>query len=160
MIARKHLVFWPLAVGIVVADQVTKHLALDALTPRVPVPVLGDLLRFTLVFNRGAAMGISLGDASRWIFAAVAVGAVGLILSLLRQAPAAGILRPVILAMVGGGAVGNLIDRLRSARGVVDFIDVGIGTARFWTFNIADIGVTCGTILLVWTLWEEDRARA
>lgn len=159
MIARKDLIFWPLAVGIVVADQVTKQLALDALAPRVPVPVLGDLLRFTLVFNRGAAMGISLGDASRWVFSAVAVGAVGLILSLLRQAPPAAILRPVILAMVGGGAVGNLIDRLRSAAGVVDFIDVGIGTARFWTFNVADIGVTCGTILLVWSLWEEDRAR-
>jgi signal peptidase II len=48
--------------------------------------------------------------------------------------------------------VGNLLDRLRSARGVVDFIDIGIGTHRFWTFNIADIGVTIGTAMLTWIL--------
>ena len=47
-------------------------------------------------------------------------------------------LRAAALALVAGGAMGNLIDRLRSPRGVVDFINVGIGDARFWTFNVAD----------------------
>ena len=56
------------------------------------------------------------------------------------------------LALIASGALGNLIDRLRSPRGVVDFIDVGIGDVRFWTFNIADVGITCGAILLVLAL--------
>jgi signal peptidase II len=59
--------------------------------------------------------------------------------------------------MVCGGAVGNVIDRIRSARGVVDFIDVGIGTYRWPTFNVADIAVTCGAIALAVVLWQEGR---
>ncbi len=58
-----------------------------------------------------------------------------------------------------GGAAGNLIDRLRSGRGVVDFIDLGVGSVRFWTFNVADSGVTIGACLLVVALWIEERRR-
>ncbi|MDF2775370.1 MAG: Lipoprotein signal peptidase, partial [Geminicoccaceae bacterium] len=62
------------------------------------------------------------------------------------------------LALVAGGAIGNALDRLRSPggvyRGVVDFIDIGVGGWRFWTFNLADIGVTCGAILLAILLWR------
>ncbi|HEY7567706.1 MAG TPA: signal peptidase II, partial [Gemmatimonadaceae bacterium] len=54
----------------------------------------------------------------------------------------------VALALVAGGALGNLLDRLRSARGVVDFIDIGFGSFRLWTFNVADVGVTMGGLLL------------
>lgn len=53
------------------------------------------------------------------------------------------------LALIASGALGNLLDRLRSPRGVVDFIDLGIGDLRFWTFNLADVGITCGAVLLV-----------
>ena len=56
------------------------------------------------------------------------------------------------IALICGGAVGNLLDRIRSARGVVDFIDIGIGAHRFWTFNFADLGVTLGTAMLTWIL--------
>jgi signal peptidase II len=52
--------------------------------------------------------------------------------------------------------VGNLIDRVRSTRGVVDFIDIGIGNTRFWTFNIADAAITIGAILLAVTLWRTE----
>ena len=57
--------------------------------------------------------------------------------------------------MIAAGATGNLIDRVRSARGVVDFIDVGIGASRFWTFNVADSGVTCGAVILAIITWRE-----
>jgi signal peptidase II len=67
------------------------------------------------------------------------------------------------LALICGGAVGNLIDRIRSPLGVVDFIDIGVGSHRFWTFNIADVGVTVGTAALTWILCVratgEDRGR-
>ncbi len=52
--------------------------------------------------------------------------------------------------------MGNLLDRLRSPRGIIDFIDVGIGDARFWTFNVADVGVSIGAVLLAMVLWRED----
>jgi signal peptidase II len=63
------------------------------------------------------------------------------------------------LAMVSGGAVGNLVDRLRSSRGVVDFLDVGVGAWRWPTFNVADIAVSCGAVLLAIVLWREEEAR-
>jgi hypothetical protein len=59
---------------------------------------------------------------------------------------------------VCAGAVGNLIDRLRSFFGVVDFIDVGIGDARWPTFNVADMAVSIGAALLAWVLWQEDQS--
>ncbi|HEX7024749.1 MAG TPA: signal peptidase II, partial [Gemmatimonadales bacterium] len=67
------------------------------------------------------------------------------------------VLRAVALALVAGGAMGNLLDRVRSPLGVVDFIDVGIGDTRFWTFNLADLGVTAGALLLAAVLWRDDK---
>jgi signal peptidase II len=67
--------------------------------------------------------------------------------------------RTVALGLVTAGAIGNLIDRLRSDRGVIDFIDVGVEGWRFWTFNVADIGVSCGAVLLAIVLWREERSR-
>jgi signal peptidase II len=64
----------------------------------------------------------------------------------------------VALALVMGGALGNLLDRLRSTRGVVDFIDLGVGTWRFWTFNLADVGVSVGALLLAWHLARSEPA--
>ncbi|MDQ6829695.1 MAG: signal peptidase II [Gemmatimonadota bacterium] len=66
--------------------------------------------------------------------------------------------RRVFIA-AGGGAVGNLINRILSARGVVDFLDLGSGTARWPTFNVADIGVSVGAVLLAWVLWREESPR-
>ena len=54
--------------------------------------------------------------------------------------------------MVVGGAIGNLIDRLRSNAGVVDFIDVGVRNVRFWTFTVADLGITIGAVIMVLAL--------
>ena len=68
-------------------------------------------------------------------------------------------LRIVALALVCAGAVGNVIDRVRSARGVVDFVDVGIGSARWPTFNVADSAITVGAIALAVSLWLEGRAQ-
>ena len=60
---------------------------------------------------------------------------------------------PVVI----GGAIGNLLDRVRQRDGVVDFIDIGVGDVRFWTFNVADSAVTVGAICLVLALWQQER---
>ena len=62
------------------------------------------------------------------------------------------------LALVAGGAVGNLLDRLISSRGVVDFIDVGVRSSRSYVFNLADAGVSVGAVLLALALWRSDVA--
>ena len=66
-------------------------------------------------------------------------------------------LRILALGLAWGGAAGNLIDRIRSPHGVVDFIDVGVNSWRFWTFNVADSAVTVGALVLAWSLSREDR---
>jgi signal peptidase II len=64
----------------------------------------------------------------------------------------------VAVALVCGGAIGNLIDRLRWSRGVVDFIDIGVGATRWPTFNIADMAVSTGAIALAVVLWRDERS--
>ena len=157
MLSPRSLSFAVAFLPILVADLVTKRWAEAALVLHVPVEVLGSTLRWTLTYNRGAAMSFSVGDFSRPFFSVVAIGMVLYLLSLLRGTPARARAIPFALGLITAGAVGNLIDRLRHAQGVVDFIDVGTATWRFWTFNVADIGVTCGAILLALLLWREDR---
>jgi signal peptidase II len=77
-----------------------------------------------------------------------------------RTSPLGDSFRQLALGLVAGGAAGNLIDRIRSERGVVDFLDVGIGALRWPTFNLADIAVSCGAIALVISMWREDSRRA
>jgi signal peptidase II len=144
-----------LAVPVLLADFATKRIALAALEPHTPHNVVGDVLRFTLTFNQGAAMGLSLGSYSRWAFTVVALIAVGVLFVLWKHADVRDRWRVRALVLIMAGAIGNLIDRLRWDRGVVDFIDVGVGTWRFWTFNVADSAVTIGALLLAAVLWFE-----
>lgn len=153
--------FFPLAIIVVVLDQITKAIAATALMPRgVPRDVLGNGLRWTLVYNPGAAFGLHLGPYSRWIFLILTLGALVILWRLYQQTPSGAWLRTLAISLVTGGAMGNLIDRIRSPMGVVDFIDVGIGSTRWPTFNVADIAVSTGAFLLAWVLWGEDRAAA
>ena len=151
-------VFWPVLAVVTVADVVTKGVSERLLAPqRIPHDVLGSWLRLTLVYNPGAAFGLNLGAQSRWIFTALTVVAL-VILGRLYQATARGDTpRILALALVCAGALGNLLDRLRSEMGVVDFLDVGLGDARWPTFNVADMAVSVGAVLLAWVLWQEDR---
>jgi signal peptidase II len=145
--------FWTIFLTIVLVDVVTKRLAVGALSPpHVPHEVIGDFLRFTLAYNPGGAMSLSLGPSSRWWFSLLAIATLFILAYMYRQTSSNDRVQIASIALICGGAVGNLIDRLRSARGVVDFIDIGIGTHRFYTFNIADLGVTIGTAMLTWIL--------
>jgi signal peptidase II len=158
--ANPHRVFWPLTIAWVVADYFTKRWAEQSLTLYDSVPLIGDWLRWRLAYNPGAAFSLHLGPYSRWIFMVVAAVAVVGIAWKASQADWNEWLRQVAAALVVGGAAGNLIDRIRSSAGVVDFIDVGIGTARWPTFNVADIGVSCGAVALAISFWLEDTRRA
>jgi signal peptidase II len=153
-------IFWPVASVIVIADLFTKAIAENALQPRgIPHPVAGEWLRLTLVYNPGAAFGLHLGPYSRWIFLVLTLAALFILGRLYMNTRPGDIWRTLAVGLVCGGAVGNLIDRIRSPLGVVDFIDVGIGDMRWPTFNVADMAVSTGAFLLAWVLWGEDRAK-
>ena len=152
--------FWPILLVVLVVDVITKAMAERMLLPRgIPHEVLGNTLRFTLVYNPGAAFGLNLGPQSRWIFAVLTIVALVILGRLYRSTALGNRPRVTALALVCAGAVGNLIDRLRSFFGVVDFIDVGIGSSRWPTFNVADMTVSVGAGLLAWVLWQEDQAQ-
>lgn len=153
--------FWPVLAAVTTIDVVTKGLAERALAPqRIPHDVYGDVVRLTLVYNPGAAFGLNLGVQSRWIFTVLTLVALVILARLYRATARGDVPRTLALALVCAGAVGNLVDRLRSDMGVVDFLDLGIGDARWPTFNIADMAVSVGAVLLAWVLWQEDRAAA
>lgn len=157
--AAERRLFWLSAAVVVVADLATKLLAEATLALRSAVPVVGETVQLRLVYNPGAAFGLHLGPWSRWIFLVVAVVAILVLDRMSRTAANGDRLRQLATGLVTGGAFGNLVDRIRSGQGVVDFLDVGIGIHRWPTFNVADIGVSCGAILLAWSLWLEDNER-
>jgi signal peptidase II len=160
-VTRKAALFWPVVSGVVITDFATKQLAVAHLTPPyVPHDVVGHFIRFTLAYNPGAAFSMSLGSASRWGFATLALIALFALSMLYRAAPPNDVVQALAIALIAGGALGNLIDRVRSARGVIDFVDIGTSNWRFWTFNAADAAVTCGAILLAWTLWRQGQHTA
>lgn len=147
--------------AVVVGDAFTKLLAVDRLVPvHVPHEVLGEYVRLTLTYNRGAAFGLHLGPWSRGLFIALTCVALWVLWSLYRASAPTARARVLALASVTAGALGNLVDRVRSGRGVVDFIDVGIGAWRYPTFNVADIAVSCGAVALAIVLWREEPTAA
>lgn len=148
--------FWGVGLSAVAADAVTKQVAVNVLS-RTPLPVLGDWLMFKLVYNPGAAFGIHVGAYSRIVFMVLALVALVVLGAMAYRTPRSQWFRLTALGLVCGGAVGNLLDRVRSSRGVVDFIDVYIGSFHWPTFNLADIAVTCGALALAATFWHEGR---
>ncbi len=141
--------FWPVVVTVLAIDFVSKRMAETQLLPLyTPHEIVGNFLRFTLAYNKYAAMGLSLGDYSRIGFAVIAAIVLVVLAAFYRKTPSSSAASAAALALVAGGALGNLTDRIMSSRGVVDFIDVGIGSTRFYTFNVADAAITCGAILL------------
>jgi signal peptidase II len=131
----------------IVADQVAKNAVVGTIVRNQRVPVLGNVLRFTNIRNSGAVFGIMRGAGSYFtLFSVVAAGVLLIVLFFARKSS---ILVKVSLGMVLGGALGNLIDRLRFGA-VVDFIDVGFGEAARWPcFNIADAAITLGVVLII-----------
>lgn len=142
---------------VLLLDCSTKRLAVEALSPPdIPHDVVGDVFRLTLAYNRGMATGIPVG--SRWLLTGAAIVVIAILWrAYLRTSPSER-LRLIALALLTGGAIGNVIDRVRWTRGVVDFVDLGVGNLRFWTFNVADVAVTAGALLLAWVLQYRPEA--
>ena len=144
--------------SVLVLDFITKRWALSTLVGGNRLEILGGFVPLTLAYNRGAAFGISLGDDSRWFFIPITILALVLLLLLLRQAERRDWLRLISISMVVAGALGNLYDRVRWNRGVVDFIGpIDLGVMDWPIFNVADMSISCGAVLLAISFWAEER---
>ena len=157
---RRSLALLFTVAGLVFAlDFATKRWATASLADRDSIPVLGEFLRLTYTRNSGVAFGLGAGtNFPFYVFSLLAAAA---ILVLFLRGRVQGRIRETALALIFGGAVGNLVDRITTGL-VVDFVDVGIGQWRFPVFNVADSAVTVGVALfaLGWTRRFEEGAAA
>ncbi len=158
---RKLTILGVLLPIILIADIVTKRWAMATLIGAPKPDFMGGYVPLTLALNRGAAFGISIGNDPRWFFIPVAFLALGLMVVLLIRALDNDYTRIVSLGLVISGALGNLIDRIRWDRGVVDFIGpIDLGFYHWPIFNIADMAISCGAVLLAISFWQEERQLA
>lgn len=153
--ARASSVFiFPAFVSLVL-DRVTKILAERTLAYSAPEEVLGQYLRLVLWYNHGAAFGLSFGG--KWVHVVLSLVAMGVVAYLVWRTPREHSAMLVGFALILGGAAGNLWDRLVAGK-VTDFIDVGIGSLRWPTFNVADASVVVGVALILMASYQTDHA--
>jgi signal peptidase II len=145
--------------GVLLLDLATKLIIQRTFTLYQQVNIIGEYVRFTYIHNPGAAFGLTLGPpgASRFIFLFLSLIALAALAGMYWVTPAKDKIRLSSIALICGGALGNLLDRVRSSAGVIDFLDVGYGDLRWPVFNVADIAVTTGAIFLALSLWREEQ---
>ena len=139
------LPFFAIAGAVVVADQLTKAWIRSILAPGEATPVLGDWIRLVHAQNNGGIFGLLRGQAVP--FAVVSLGVIALIVAYHGRSGRSPFLT-IALALLLGGAIGNLLDRLRYGF-VIDFVDAGIGGVRWYTFNVADASISLAIVLLL-----------
>jgi signal peptidase II len=162
------VLFAVLATLVVAADQLTKawvDAAFSLASPHAepgapggPTRVLGDLVRISKVYNDGGIFGL-LGASAPVLGLASLVVIGGILWYQARHGPAAGRLVSGSLGLLLGGALGNLIDRLRFGH-VIDWVDTGLGSMRWYTFNVADAAIFVSLVVLVGTGLLGDRLAA
>lgn len=152
--------FEPWAIGaIVVADQVTKAAVVRELPLHASVTVVEGLLNFTHVRNTGAAFGMLNAmhfPGKTLVITGLAVIAIVAIVAYAGRFASETLVGRGALALVLGGALGNLVDRARLGY-VVDFVDVHYAGWHFWAFNVADSAITVGAVALILDMFRAPR---
>lgn len=155
----KKLDYLFLSLAILVLDQWTKWLVEVHLPHSASHPVLPGFVNLTHVKNTGVAFGLFAShgaDGGAWLLVVMGVVALAAVVLYFRLAPARNRLLLYSLALIVGGAVGNLIDRLASGA-VTDFLDVYVGTYHWPAFNVADSAITVGIGLMILDSFRSHR---
>ncbi|MEE9552749.1 MAG: signal peptidase II [candidate division Zixibacteria bacterium] len=151
-----------IAILVVLVDQASKLLIIENFFEGQSVSIIGDLLYFQFIFNEGGAMGTRIGPS--WIYTILTIVALILIVRYLLFDKSENMTTAVALSLISGGAVGNLIDRIRFGK-VVDFIDMDfpdiefLNLYRWFTFNIADAAISVGLVIFIINLIIIDRRK-
>ena len=148
------MIYLLVALVVVIVDQLTKLYVVAHFFVGESVPVIQDIFHWTYILNPGAAFGMLEG--SRWLFVLIAIGVMAGIWYMRRDIAEYGPWCTYGVALFGGGAVGNLIDRTRQGL-VIDFFDF-----RIWpVFNVADIAICVGVGCIIWSIllkeWQENK---
>ncbi len=136
----------PTAICVIVLDQATKAVISGAMSVNEAIPMVSGFFNLVYIKNPGAAFGIlsKAGSLSKIILIGATIAELFIILVFLRDAKTR--LFAFALSMIAGGAVGNLIDRLRHGS-VVDFLDFYAGNLHWPAFNVADAAITTGVVI-------------
>ena len=145
----KNIGWLSISVFIIIIDQWTKIYAMQHLVLWQPHVVIPDYFNWTLAYNQGASFGFlsHMGGWQRWLFSAIAIIVSAVLLKWLMQLPARHKWLATALSLIIGGALGNLIDRIR-LQYVIDFIQVHYQHYYWPVFNVADCGVVTGACML------------
>ena len=148
---KKNLWFWIVGLVGFALDQLTKYWVLAKMPLYKSITIIPGFFNLTHVHNPGGAFGFLAQNGSpwrHWLFLGAAVLALGMILYFHHQTPRSHPYLALGLSLIFGGAIGNLIDRVRFGE-VVDFLDFYILDHHWPTFNVADSGVTVGVIIFL-----------
>ncbi len=145
---------------VIVSDQFSKRLIIGSMQLRESIEIL-PFFNLTLLHNTGAAFSFlaNAGGWQRWFFTLIALAVSAVIVVWLKRLPAAEKWQAAALALILGGALGNVIDRVRFGY-VVDFLDVYYQQWHWPTFNIADSAITVGVAILVVVILRESKRPA
>ena len=153
--------FVALIILVIVLDQAVKYWVVSSFTLYESLPVIPGFFSLTYLTNTGAAFGLLAGRPAAWrqvFFVGVAVVALAAIAFLYRKLRRDSVWYGVALGLIAGGAIGNLIDRIRLGS-VIDFLDVYVGTHHWPAFNVADSAITVGvTLFLVVNIFFDKQA--
>lgn len=156
---RRYLFLAAVAGTVFVLDQITKAIVQKTMPLHESIPVIDGLFSLTYIRNPGAAFGLFAehGNGLRMaFFVTISVVALLFLWTLFAKTPREAFVGRLSIAMVMGGAMGNLIDRIRFGE-VVDFLDFYIGSYHWPAFNVADSSISIGVALMVWYFIQADR---
>jgi signal peptidase II len=151
---NKSIFFLIISAGVLLCDQLTKALVLVRLPLYRSIPIIPGLFSLTHIHNPGGAFGFMAGNDTHlrhYLFLCASVAALVLILYYYKHTPGSQRVLCAALAMIFGGAVGNLIDRFRMGE-VVDFLDFYVGRLHWPAFNVADSAITIGIGIFIYHL--------
>lgn len=138
--------------GCVGCDQTTKAIAKTYLAPAHTLSFAGDTVRLRYAENHGAFLSLGAALSPSWrtfIFTVAVAAGVALLLGYLMFSAAHSPTGVTALALIAGGGLSNLIDRLAHSGAVIDFLNVGVGFVRTGVFNVADVAITAGVAVLL-----------
>lgn len=159
--SRKLTILFTILVAGVALDQITKLLAVKALSLGAQVPLIKGFFNLVLIYNRGAAFGLfaNFSPEFAWVFFIFTTSLVlGVVAFLWWRLPEDQTLAAVGYSLILTGAVGNLIDRVRLGE-VIDFLDFYLGRYHWPAFNVADSLVCLGAGLLIWVIFKEEKGQ-
>ena len=159
------LKFFSISLFVVFVDQTSKICIKLFFDYYSSVSILGDFLRFTYIENPGIVFGLDVGNIIYYLISFLSLCIIFYILSLIKTLytdQKNNIVALISFSLILGGAIGNTIDRffvifkLFNYQGVIDFIDIGINSYRFYIFNVADMSVTIGILLFMYYSYYID----